>query len=664
MTFLSPLAALLTAAVAAPLLIGLYFLKLRRQPRVVPSTLLWRKAVEDLEVNAPFQKLRNSLLLWLQLLLLALLVLAVARPASDAPAPAGDRVAVLIDRSASMAVAEPGLPGGGTRLDAAKEAALGVIDAMEPGASAMVVAFADTPEVVQPFSADRGRLRAAVAAVRGTDRPGRPGRALGLVSAQAGAGGVGPSAVYVIGDSPAEAEPPAPPPGAELRWVPVGNDPPNLGFTAVGARRGLREKDRVELFARLENAGPAAVEANVTLGVGTERLATRRVSVPARGADGRPGQRDLEFRFRAPAAEAVEVTLRHDRPDPLAADDAARLLLPPAADAPVVLVTPGGNPFLERAVRAAAGGPVELLSPEAWEGSGESGGVAPDAVLVFDRHAPSRVPERDALFFAAVPPVPGLALRPTADDAPAVQTFLTWDATDPAMRAVGPGLGAVPLVRPGRLVLPPGAEVLASGLEGPLIARVRLPETGRRFLVVAPDPLQGRWPLSVGFAVFLVNAIDDLSGGGGIDGLPGEGVAYPTGGVAVARLAPRAPGVAARGEAVRFTGPEERVARAAGGAAVLPAFDRVGWYRAADPDRVAPGSAAFAVNLTDPGETDLRPPPSLVTGAGAAVAAAGAGGEANVRRSWVPWVLAAAGVVLLLEWFVYTGRFAPAPAAT
>lgn len=659
MVFLSPLAGLLTAAVAGPLLVGLYFLKLRRQPRVVPSTLLWQRAVEDLEVNAPFQRLRNSLLLWLQLLLLGLLVLAVARPASDAPAPAGDRVVVLLDRSASMAVAEPGLPGGvgggATRLDAAKAVARGVIDAMEPGASAMVVAFADTPEVVQPFSADRARLRAAVDAVRGGDRPGRPGRALALVGGLAGA--QPPSAVYVVGDSPLDAEPPALAPGTRVRWVPVGNDPPNLGFTAVGARRGLREPDRVELFARLENAGPAAAEAGVTLDVGGQRLTTRRVSVPGRDAGGRPGRRDLEFGFRAPASEAVGVTLRHDRADPLAADDAARLLLPPAAEAPVVLVTPGGNPFLERAVRAAARGPVSLMRPEAWEASGESG-VPADAVLVFDRHDPARVPDRDALFFAAVPPVPGLARRPTAGDAPAVQTFLTWDAADPAMRAVG--LGGIPLVRPGRLVLPPGARVLASGLEGPLIARVRLPASGRRFLVVAPDPLQGRWPLSVGFAVFLVNAVDELSGAGGDAGVPGEGVAYETGGVAVARLAPGVPAPAPGGTA-RFTGPEAVAARVSGGAAVLPPFERAGWYRAADPGRFAPGSAAFAVNLADPAETDLRPPASLAVGAGGAVAAAGEAGGATVRRSWVPWVLAAAGVVLLLEWFVYTGRFAPTP---
>ena len=38
-------------------IIALYFLKLRRRPVRVPSTILWRRSLEDLHVNSLFQRL-------------------------------------------------------------------------------------------------------------------------------------------------------------------------------------------------------------------------------------------------------------------------------------------------------------------------------------------------------------------------------------------------------------------------------------------------------------------------------------------------------------------------------------------------------------------------------------------------------------------------------
>src|SRR5215216_7207122 len=67
-------------ALVPPAIVLLYFLKLKRQPLEVPSTYLWHKSIEDLHVNSIWQRLRQSLLLFLQILLIVLLALALLRP--------------------------------------------------------------------------------------------------------------------------------------------------------------------------------------------------------------------------------------------------------------------------------------------------------------------------------------------------------------------------------------------------------------------------------------------------------------------------------------------------------------------------------------------------------------------------------------------------------
>src|SRR5205823_4936852 len=98
-------------AIVIPSLLILYFLKLRRREMAVSSTLLWKKAVQDLQVNAPFQRLRRNLLLLLQLLILFFLLLALSRPVTHYTPGAGRVSVILIDRSASMGARDPDLKG-------------------------------------------------------------------------------------------------------------------------------------------------------------------------------------------------------------------------------------------------------------------------------------------------------------------------------------------------------------------------------------------------------------------------------------------------------------------------------------------------------------------------------------------------------------------------
>src|SRR3954469_19578952 len=156
MNFLEPLGLLgLTALVPV---IALYFLKLKREHRVVPSTLLWKKVIDDMQVNSPFQRLKYSLLLFLQMLLIGLMGFALARPYLNFAGSAGSKTILMIDTSASMSTKDAGRGGKLTRLEAAINDAEQKIEDMRNADEMLIVAFDREVRQLSKFNNDRGML--------------------------------------------------------------------------------------------------------------------------------------------------------------------------------------------------------------------------------------------------------------------------------------------------------------------------------------------------------------------------------------------------------------------------------------------------------------------------------------------------------------------------
>ena len=265
MTFLSPIPALIAAAITVPSLLVLYFLKLRRRPVRVSSTLLWVQATRDLQVNIPFRWLRPT---WILVLQLELFLSALARPALHAAGTAAARTILLIDRSASMSARDAA--NGLTRLDQAKERAARFISELSRGsgsAAISVVSFAAEPAILSNFSPDRGAAAEAVASITPSDQPGDLGAAMRLASAmmagdtdESGARRSGLVVLYsdgsFAGDQAFTLS------GAEFRFERTGPaadgpgdpGPDNLGIVALAARRDREEPGSIRLFVRVENA--------------------------------------------------------------------------------------------------------------------------------------------------------------------------------------------------------------------------------------------------------------------------------------------------------------------------------------------------------------------------------------------------------------------------
>src|SRR5215470_17870739 len=130
---LLPLAGL--ALLALPAIVLLYFLKVRR-PEVRVSTLMfWRPYVADRQANAPWQRLRPSLLLLLQLLAALVLALGLMRPGLIGAAGVDSTTVVMIDATPSMESSDVGP----SRFGAAVEHARSLAGQLAPGQQMAIV---------------------------------------------------------------------------------------------------------------------------------------------------------------------------------------------------------------------------------------------------------------------------------------------------------------------------------------------------------------------------------------------------------------------------------------------------------------------------------------------------------------------------------------------
>lgn len=667
-TFLNPLAALVAAAIVVPSLLLLYFLKLRRREQPVASTLLWRKTLQDLQVNAPFQRLRRNLLLLLQLLLLAALLLALARPVRSSQPMAGARTVILVDRSASMNAADG--PGGRTRLEEAKRRARALVDTMSRDARAMVIAFDDSARIVQPFTSDAAALRAAIASITPSDRPTSMKLAYELADAQMQ---FDPEQlrpedsvdVYVYSDGRTADETELSSRG-QVRLERIGRDDSgNVAIVSIGARRNYESPNRVQVFARLANFGPEPVEADVQLSVapvepGDDRPPTfepapavatvsllpqrwdeqRRRDAVAAGAIVRES---VEFNLDLTMAAVIRLQVRGSTPDVLSADDVAAVVVPPPKPLRLLLVT-GGNYFLERLVASLGVSEWRKLAPDEYE-SQKPGDFD---VVLFDRYTPQFLPSAGT--FIAVGAVPaGLKVKP-ATDPQGRNVFvegvgvLDWHRDHPILR--GLNLARLYAESAVKVDYPLETEVLVEGLKGPMVLLHR--EGRSTWLLITFDLLQSNWPVQPTFVPFFLQAVQFLSLGSDLQ----QRESLSAG---ASPLIPRASVERVVSDDGRITllGPsgEQRLAVPPAGDLALPPLERVGLYRTSPP---APQFEYIAVNLGNDLESNTlpaaRPPGNIGQVLG--------GDEGAVVQSELWWwiVAAVATPLLLVEWWVYTRR--------
>ena len=140
MQFLHPILGLATLAGGVSLIVLMYLLKQKYKEKQIPSLFLWDKVFVQTKAMQPWQKLKKSLLLFLQLAAAALLALAISGPfvASDMQS---QNYVLALDCSLSMQATDESP----TRFAAAKKDIQRMVEQAEPTASFSLVILTDQP---------------------------------------------------------------------------------------------------------------------------------------------------------------------------------------------------------------------------------------------------------------------------------------------------------------------------------------------------------------------------------------------------------------------------------------------------------------------------------------------------------------------------------------
>ena len=298
----------------APLIV-LYFLKLKRPRLELPSLALWRQALQDQRVNSPFQRFKRNLLLWLQILLLLLLVLAATQPYWRGGPDTLRRLPVLIDCSASMGALDK--PGGITRLEEAKRRAAHMIDGLASDQALCLVSFSRAARKRSGFTNNKRLLHAALDQIEIENVAGVLDEAMRLCQALARSEPFDQVLLLSDGNFPPRVNIDL---SFKVDYQPLPPAGPNFGVTALSAQRALDGGWNV--FAQIESSAQAEGNLTVELTQDGQVAGSERVTV-LRGR----GQR-LMFHVKGERACALRVSLRPDGFDSLATDNSAALDLP------------------------------------------------------------------------------------------------------------------------------------------------------------------------------------------------------------------------------------------------------------------------------------------------------------------------------------------------
>jgi Ca-activated chloride channel family protein len=615
MNLLVPAALAFSAII--PIILLFYFMRPKRQERVVGSTLIWKQALQDIQASHPWQRLRITPLLLLQLLAAIVIVLILARPAIFAASPISGNTIIILQTSASMQATDVAP----TRFESAKNTIADLIDSIGPGDHLSLITMARTPQVLVAQSQDKGQLFAALQRARVTNQDADLQQALSLATSLAT--GEPNVQIMVIGDGHVMNSDQAIATPFPVHYMSVGTDAPNVALMTLASRN---INNQLTAFAEIVNFSHQQRSIPVELYADDNLVGVQTITLSA-GASGSLEWSPLKANTRVLHAHLISQ-------DPMTTDHEAWAIVGSSVNALVLLVTKG-NTFLETALALQPNIKLFEITPDKYSST-----IGNYDLTIFDGMAPLHPPSGNILF---VNPPDGTYAFGASEKQTSISHIST--GTDPFNLLTSVDLSNIHVVHAAHRLQPAlWAQTIIAATETPLL--IAGENNNRRIAALGFDLHVSDLPLQPAFPILMHNLANWF--------LPPP---VPEN----AQLVPGVPltvQVWPGADRVTITGPDKQVTAVGPPFPVTPytKTDTVGLYHVMQTVQGRTLNGTFAINLFNAGQSRLAPARGLPIIHGTNMTSGGSAVPRQLREIW-PWIAAFLLLILCVEWWLFSRSY-------
>lgn len=251
-----------------PLIILLYILKQKAQDYEVSSTFLWKETYKNTEATKPWEKLRNNLLMYLQLLLMFLIILALASPYLTKGGNDYKNIVLVIDNSGSMNACYDGK---NTGLSIAKKKAKEYIEHVKSGVNVTLVTSSTEAHIILTGADDKSTIKNAIDSIQATDVQGNLEASLALVKS------LGEQwdsyETVLLGDQVTACE--------QINGIMIDVSEPIGNTTVDYVSHSMQEDGTITILAKLSNYSGESVTTDINLYFNDKMADIQNITIPA-----------------------------------------------------------------------------------------------------------------------------------------------------------------------------------------------------------------------------------------------------------------------------------------------------------------------------------------------------------------------------------------------